>query len=784
METFVELRAVITDFQAKMAIARGEMEKTSRAGSSNFGSLSKGIQVAGAAVAAGAIAIGVESVKAASTFQSSMELIHTNAGVAQSQIAGLENQVLSLAGPTATAPDALADALYHLESNGLRGAQAMDALKVSAEGAKVGHADLTDVTNALGAMIASNIPGVTNYTQAMGVLNATVGAGDMHMQDLAEAFSTGLLASVKGFGVSIQDVGGALATFGDNNIRGAQAGTELRMTVEALAKPAKTGAAALHEIGLSQDTLAKDMQTGGLSKALNDLQAHLKANGDTGVKSGAILTEAFGKKAGVGIQVLENQVGRFNSKVGEVSKGAGSFGDAWKQTQGTFSFQMDQMKQTVDALGIKLGLVLIPVIEKVAKVVSGLVVWFQKHKQVALDLGIALGVLAGALVVAAVAAFIVANALTLGIGLAIAALVVGIVYLATHWKQVWSDIKQWFDDAVQFLRGGFGTLILAIMGPVGALIFVALHWQQIWGDIKAWTLDAVNAVVGFFVRMGHDIKAWTLDAVNAVVGFFVRMGHDIKAWTLDAVNGVVGFFVRMGHDIKAWTLDAVNGVVGFFTRMWTDVTGWARRIWGDVAGFFTNMYNSVTGTVSHAVGDVVNYFTNLPGRVLRGLGNIGGAIAGAFSGLPADVWNNVIMPLWNIFVGLPDAIIRLFEGMGSKITAAIKRDIPGGGLIAKGLSVVGLAEGGLVTKPTLAVVGEAGPELVIPVSTLGGAAMDASGLTRGVTATGAGSVGGGGGDLVIYLFPGSAEFGRAAGPAIRQWMNTTPGRNAVRIIAG
>ena len=131
METFVELRAVITDFQAKMAIARGEMEKTAKAGNSNFAALGKAGGIGLAALGAGAVAVGVLSVKAASEFQSSMELIHTNAGVAQSQIAGLEQQVLSLAGPTATAPEALSDALYHLESNGLHGSKAIDALKVS-----------------------------------------------------------------------------------------------------------------------------------------------------------------------------------------------------------------------------------------------------------------------------------------------------------------------------------------------------------------------------------------------------------------------------------------------------------------------------------------------------------------------------------------------------------------------------------------------------------------------------------------------------------------------------
>ena len=51
---------------------------------------------------------------------------------------------------------------------------------------------------------------------------AIVGAGDMSMQQLTEALSgTGLLTQVaKLAGVNIQQVGAALATLGDNGIRG------------------------------------------------------------------------------------------------------------------------------------------------------------------------------------------------------------------------------------------------------------------------------------------------------------------------------------------------------------------------------------------------------------------------------------------------------------------------------------------------------------------------------------------------------------------------------------
>src|SRR5215467_13626021 len=68
-DVFVELRATITEFQAKMAEARREMEKTEKAGATHFASLSKFGATAFAALGAGAVAgIGV-AVKAGSELE-------------------------------------------------------------------------------------------------------------------------------------------------------------------------------------------------------------------------------------------------------------------------------------------------------------------------------------------------------------------------------------------------------------------------------------------------------------------------------------------------------------------------------------------------------------------------------------------------------------------------------------------------------------------------------------------------------------------------------------------
>ena len=67
----------------------------------------------------------------------------------------------------------------------------------------------------------------------------------MTMQDLADAMGTGVMAVAKSYGQTINQVGAALAAFGDNNIRGAKAATDLRMAWQAIQAPIAAGKTAL-----------------------------------------------------------------------------------------------------------------------------------------------------------------------------------------------------------------------------------------------------------------------------------------------------------------------------------------------------------------------------------------------------------------------------------------------------------------------------------------------------------------------------------------------------------
>ena len=129
-----------------------------------------------------------------------------------------------------------------------------------------------------------------------------------------------------------------------------------------------------------------------------------------------------------------------------------------------------------------------------------------------------------AMAAAAAAAFIAENAASLGIVAALAAVVAGVVYLATHWHQVWSNIKAWSLDAWHFLdRVLHNGIVQAVLAPVAPLVVLAMHWRTVWHGMQTVLTD-----------VGHAIEAVInsiVGAVHAAVGAISTLGHAFSALT-------------------------------------------------------------------------------------------------------------------------------------------------------------------------------------------------------------------------------------------------------------
>lgn len=320
-------------------------------------------------------ALGFEAAKAATNFQSSMLLIQTQAGASAEEVQKLSGQVLNLASSGAQqGPDTLAQGLFHLESLGLRGADAMNALKVSSDAAAVGMANLEDVTTALGGVVVTGIKGSQNFQEAMGTLNATIGAGNMHMEDLVAALGTGVVPAAKNAGITLAELGGALAVMTDRGIDAAAAGTRLRMTFALMQDPSAKAIKALHAMGINATGMATTLRgPNGLLSVLQMLQQGMDRVGK--VQGSKDILAAFGGgRSGSAIltllQSLDSAVSSYQGKVAQIQQTSGDLTKNEKVQQASAAAQFHKDLASMEADLTKLGDRMLPTVTAVVNAVN------------------------------------------------------------------------------------------------------------------------------------------------------------------------------------------------------------------------------------------------------------------------------------------------------------------------------------------------------------------------------------------------------------------------------
>jgi len=508
--------------------------------------------VQGALLGVGATAagVGVASYKLASDFEDAMTLIQTQAGGSAEEVKNMSAAVLNLAGETATAPKTLAEGLFYVESAGYRGAQALDILKLAAEGAKVGHADLSQTANVLTTIMNSHVKGVNNATDAMGVMNATVGAGKMKMQDLVDAMSTGILPVAKGAGISMQQLGATLAVFTNNGVPAVDAASRLRMSIGMMVTPSSAGTAALKEMGMAQDQLAKDMQSGGILKAADDLNSHMSKLSQIGKEQ--VFGKMFGTREGATMMTLVGGVDQLKDRLNQVNQTGGNFGNAWKKISEDAGTALERLGTSIQSIAINFGNKLLPAVTNTANFLADNLVpaltnaltWFDKNKVV-------LGVLAGIITTVVMPAM-----LMYWVQMATKNTLAVIDFIAQEWKaiavliaksiQVTIAIAQWIIHNTIVLAGAvasgimtvatgaltvamflltspIGLVILAIGAVIAIGFLLITHWKQVQEVGKT----IFNAVGAFFTGLGATVKG----VVNQIIA-------DIRAMINGIIDGI------------------------------------------------------------------------------------------------------------------------------------------------------------------------------------------------------------------------------------------------------
>lgn len=271
------------------------------------------------------------------------------------------------------------------------------------------------------------------------------------------------------------------------------------------------------------------------------------------------------------------------------------------------------------------------------------------------------------------------------------------------------ELVQWFkglDQSTQENIVKFALLIAAI-GPVLLTIGKGI--------------SVVSAITTQF-----SLVSKFLSIVSTGFGTMLfRIGKVVSAIVGPLMAGLQALFAFIVANPIVLVIAAVIAALILLWQNWDAVKGWildtVTSLREGAAQKFEELSTSVTGTVEKMNNWLTDKWTGLKtGAVAIFVGIQTGAID-AFEGLKTkalSIWDSI----GNGIRGTINFIIRgintLISGM-NKISFSIPDWVPGVGGKSFGINIPKipmLAAGGIVTRPTLAMIGEAGPEAVIPLS--------------------------------------------------------------------
>lgn len=718
------------------------------------------------------IGLGAAAVKTASEFEASMTKIQTLVGLPKDAVDQLSDSVLNLAGETATAPNQLAEGLYFLTSAGLDGESALRALEATAKGSAAGLGDMESLATVAAA--AQNAYGeeVLSSSKALDIFGTMVQTGMFKSEELANVLGSQLgLAS--NLGISMEELGSMISTYTRTTGSATDATTGLSGIMMSFAKITPQAERALAKAtesmvkgGMSADDLRTMLGEQGLQQTLMFLQEQFNS-------AGIPLSEFFSKSQALKgvLGVLGTQTESYTEILGSMEDAQGFVNNAFDETSQTSAFKFKQAMADLQVAGVKLGESLMPVATKLANTFSKMAKTFSSLSEEAREKIVKIGL---ALIAIGPTLMIIGKLTT------VFGFVVKVVRMAG--RAIISAGK------ALFAMGPAGLVIAGIVAAVGLLIknwewtkkkivevingFIDLYNESMLFKVAVETLKFAFKTVWDYIKFMFGNVKTVLGAIGGAI-------EDVLNFRNPAPNFKKAM-QQMGDDAKAFANktkenwdDALNNIqskekVEFITEEDVD------RTLGKVKNGMDNIISTITGAGGNVFDSLMGGDEGVDPVELNGVLNIddinlgegetdddGNPVIKVKGKMDTDEMKEKLMELEqsvsSAFEGMANSQEGGVQGMVDQTKSAARQIIktkiaegtaswaasalkglpwPANAILAAtaGIVVGGIfnsiippfAEGGIVSGPTLAYVGEGSgtsainPEVIAPLDKLKG----------------------------------------------------------------
>ena len=628
--------------------------------------------------------IGIGAIMTGANFEKGMNRVAALTQATGSDFDAMRDKAKELGRTTAFSATQSADAMGFLAMAGFKSNEIVGAMPSVLNLAAAAQMDLGEAADITSNIMTGFGMEVSDLNRINDVLVKGMTSANVDLTMLGESMKyVGPVAASAG--MQFEETAAAVALLGNAGIQGSMAGTALRGAMTRLLTPSEEAAATMQKLGIN----ALDSQ--GNLKSMQEIVSQLETSG----MSTADAMTIFGQRAGPAMLALVEQGSGALSDMTKSLVNSGNIAEEVASTQMEgMSGAVTEMKSAFEGLMIAISEDILPVLTMLIDKVTPLIQKFASApKPIKL---IVIGIAALAAIMGPILLIIGMlipgiTALTTGIGVMSAAfgalnLSMGVVLLVVVgiaaaiaaiiivWKN-WDKVVAIFNKTIEVVKRTFATVSQAVFDLFnskwgwllpGGILFKAIvglkkHWKDIWAAIRILAIVAWEKISGKFV----EHFGWMLPG-GAIHNALTRVKKKFDTtW-----NGIKAKFTVVSEFVK---------------DLWDKHFGWMRP---------------------------------------------GGALFNALDSLKTK-WNTVWKAIGAAMKGPVNAVIG---GVNALLSAMNKISVGWEPKKLRGVTVVPgfefkpfnfaqipqLASGGIVKSPTLAMIGERGPEAVVPLGRGGG----------------------------------------------------------------
>jgi hypothetical protein len=644
------------------------------------------------AVAGAALYAGTKAVHMAADFESGMTRLVTGAGESRANLGVVSAGVLDMAGQVGVSTDAMARALYTIESGGQHGADGLNVLRAAAEGAKAENADLTTVADAVTSVLQDYHLKASDAALVTSQLVTAVGSGKTTMELFAGSLHS-VLPIASSAGISLADVSGALASMTVHGMSADQAAENLNDTIKHLLAPTMVQTKELGQLGLSSSKLADMLGKRGVTGTLQDLSQLILSHMGP---SGRVMLDTFNKStdaardANIMIAAMPASI---QGLAHQYQTGAITLGDWRKALKATPADQANLLRQFASLQGQAGGF------NDLLKSGSPAAQTYQDAlRRVTGD---ATGLNTALMLTGENAAY------TNG---AVAAIAASTTEAGDHVKG-WAEVQQTFNQRLSQAKGTVEALAIRIgnkLMPVAQELLDATMSIVNWFGKHKTIAETLGITIGVLAAGMLTYKTYMIAANIATnIAAVATKVWAAAQWLLNIAMDanpiglvILAVTVLVGVLVYLWFHSA--GFRKFFIGMWHDIWGFLKGVGHWFAHDFVDFFKSAGHWIqSHIVGAIrgindkiqgfIRFVVDIPHKIANTFKSVLSGIAGWVSATFKSAMNGVIWVI-NTGVGFLDrnviAKVNMIPGVSVPMIPEIPKLDMGGTVLRTGLAVV------------------------------------------------------------------------------------------------